>query len=372
MDSHSVTIGVLREIAYGERRVGIVPADVKKLSARANFYVEAGAGAPAGFEDREYIAAGARINTAQNVLAAAELLVKIRPPEPKETLRPKTVLICLGGRDPQVIATLGARAVTHLGLERLPRITRAQSMDVLSSQAALAGYAAVLEGARELQVLLPMMTTAAGIIKPANMIALGAGVAGLQAIATAKRLGAQVYGFDVREAAREQVESLGARFVSIDVRLSATETSNGYAAEQTDAGQRAIRNALSKHLPSMQLIITSAQIPGRPAPLLIDEDMVAALKPGSVIVDMAAESGGNTALTLPDELVTVAGVSILGPTNLPSTVAADASRMFSGNVRALLEHILDKDNQLSLDPDDAIVGALLAGQSPPRRSLAVA
>jgi H+-translocating NAD(P) transhydrogenase subunit alpha len=350
----------------------MVPADVKKLSARVSLYVEAGAGAPAGFADDEYIAAGARIGTMQDVVSSTNVLVKIRPPHSTETLRPKAILICLGGRDSQVVAELRARAVTHLGLERLPRITRAQSMDVLSSQAALAGYAAVLEGARELGVLLPMMTTAAGTIKPARMIALGAGVAGLQAIATARRLGAQVYGFDVREAAREQVESMGARFISLDTRLETAETSGGYAAEQTDAELRAIRSALSRHLPSMQLIVTSAQIPGRPAPLLIDEEMVRALKPGTVIVDMAAESGGNTTLTEPDEVVIVAGVRILGPTDLPSTVASDASRLFSGNIRALLEHILDKENQLSLDPDDPIVTALLSGQAAPQRALAVA
>jgi proton-translocating NAD(P)+ transhydrogenase subunit alpha len=372
MDSLPVTIGVLKEIASGERRVALVPADIKRLSTRARFYVQAAAGAAAGIPDREYVAAGARVSTAQNVVAAADVLVKIRPPEATETLREKTVLICLGGRDPRVIAGLGIRSVTHLGLERLPRTTRAQTMDVLSSQAALAGYAAVLEGARRLDVLLPMMTTAAGTIRPAKMIALGAGVAGLQAIATARRLGAQVFGFDVREAAREQVESLGARFVSLDVAPSRTGSPSGYAAEQSDADQRAIRAALAKHLPSMQLIITSAQIPGRPAPLLMDEGMVEALNPGTVVVDMAAESGGNTTLTIPDEAVTVAGVHILGPTNLPSTLATDASRLFSANVRALLEHILNEENRFSLDPNDAIIAALLAGQTPPPHALAVA
>jgi NAD(P) transhydrogenase subunit alpha len=239
-------------------------------------------------------------------------------------------------------------------------------MDVLSSQAAIAGYAAVIEGARALDVLLPMLTTAAGIIKPAKMIALGAGVAGLQAIATARRLGAITHGFDVREAAREQVESLGAKFVFADAALLSPEVAGGYAREQSVDQQARLRRALTGHLVPMQLIVTTAQIPGGPAPLLIDEETIAALQPGSVIVDLAAETGGNCVLTQPDEIVTVGGVRILGPTNMPSAAATDASRLFSGNIRALLEHLVDEQGHLKLESDDPITVALLAGQLPSR------
>jgi NAD(P) transhydrogenase subunit alpha len=237
-------------------------------------------------------------------------------------------------------------------------------MDVLSSQAGVAGYAAVIEGARMLDVLLPMMTTAAGIIKPARMIALGAGVAGLQAIATARRLGAITHGFDVREAAREQVESLAAKFVFPNVPLAPAEGSGGYAGDQTAAQQERLRRALAEPLASMQLVVTSAQIPGRPAPVLIDEETIAMMQPGSVIIDLAAESGGNCMVTKADEVVTLNGVRVFGPTNMPSQAATDASRLFSGNARALLEHLITRDGELRLDAEDAITGALLAGQTP--------
>ncbi len=237
-------------------------------------------------------------------------------------------------------------------------------MDVLSSQASVAGYASVLEGARLLDILLPMLTTAAGIIKPAKMIAIGAGVAGLQAIATARRLGAVTHGFDVREAAREQVESLGAKFVPVDLAMLAAEAAGGYAGQQSAEQQERLRRALAPHLASMNLVITTAQIPGRPAPLLIDEAAIAQMPPGSVIVDLAAETGGNCALTRPDELVTVGGVRILGPTNLASTAATTASQLFSGNIRSLLDHLIDDTGHLRLDPADPITGPLLGGEPP--------
>jgi len=236
-------------------------------------------------------------------------------------------------------------------------------MDVLSSQATIAGYAAIIEGARAIDTLLPMLTTAAGVVKPAKMIALGAGVAGLQAIATAKRLGAIVHGFDVREAAREQVESLGARFIFPEVELRSAEGADGYATDQSAEQQAALRRALAPALAQMQLVITSAQIPGRPAPLLIDDETLAGMALGAVIVDLAAESGGNTSRTQPDATVTVGGVLILGPTNLASLMATDASRLFSANIRALLQHLLDDDGRLQLRPDDEITSSLLGDPS---------
>ena len=225
----SVTIGLLRERMPGERRVALTPPDIRRLVHKATFLVERGAGIEAGFADAEYAAAGARVANIEELIALARVVVKIRPPPLSLSLRPGMLLVSLGGRDEAVASLLREKSVVHLGLERLPRITRAQSMDVLSSQASVAGYAAVLEGARHLDVMLPMFITAAGTIKPARMMALGAGVAGLQAIATARRLGAITHGFDVREAAREQVESLGATFVAPEVSGVSGEAAGGYA-----------------------------------------------------------------------------------------------------------------------------------------------
>jgi NAD(P) transhydrogenase subunit alpha len=356
-------IGVLAERAARERRVALIPADIRKLIANAEFVIERGAGREAGFDDNVYADAGARIADSRDILENCDVVVKVRPPAVDEVPRAGRILVSLGGRDPDLGDRLRERSVIHLVLERIPRTTRAQAMDVLSSQASIAGYASVLEGARALGVLLPMLTTAAGTIKPARMIALGAGVAGLQAIASARRLGAVVHGFDVRVAAREQVESLGAKFVSLDVDIGVGESAGGYAREQSSDQQAQLRRALSSHLATMQLVITTAQIPGRPAPLLIDRETLRVMQPGSVIVDLAAETGGNCEVTRPDQTVTVGGVRIMGPTNLPSLMATDASRMFSGNIRALLAHLLEGSGRLTLDAADPISGALLAGQS---------
>jgi NAD(P) transhydrogenase subunit alpha len=356
-----ILVGVLAERLPGERRVALIPADVKKLISCARFLVEGGGGREAGFEDDAYVDAGARIADSGEILEGCDVVIKVRPPSVEETPQGGRTLISLGGHDPELGQRLRRRSVTHLALERVPRTTRAQPIDVLSSQASIAGYAAVLEGARALNVLLPMLTTAAGIIKPARMIALGAGVAGLQAIASARRLGAVAHGFDVRETAREQVNSLGATFVSVDGNVGAGEGAGGYAREQSIDQQSLLRRALAPHLATMQLVITTAQIPGRPAPLLIDRETLAAMQPGSVIVDLVAEMGGNCDVTRPNETVTVSGVCVMGPTNLPSLMATDASRMFSGNVRALLAYLLDESGRLKLDASDPIVGALLAG-----------
>ena len=371
--SDLINIGVLAERAAGERRVALIPSDIGKLISKAGFVVESGAGREAGFDDNAYVAAGARIGDSWQVLEDCDVVVKVRPPGRSETPGEGRTLISLGGHDPNLGEFLRKRSVIHLALERVPRTTRAQTMDVLSSQAAIAGYASVLEGARALDFLLPMLTTAAGTIKPARMIAIGAGVAGLQAIATARRLGAVVHGFDVRAAAREQVESLGAKFISIDdTNIDAGEGAGGYAREQSRDQQARLRRALSAHLATMQLVITTAQIPGRPAPLLIDSEALGMMQPGAVIVDLAAETGGNCEFTRPDETVTVNGIRIMGPTNLPSLLARDASRFFSGNIRSLLAHLLEGSGRLNLDPSDPISAALLAGQQPTNTSAAAA
>jgi H+-translocating NAD(P) transhydrogenase subunit alpha len=371
--SDRINIGVLVERAEGERRVALIPSDIGKLISKAGFVIESGAGREAGFDDDAYVKAGARIADSGEVVEDCDVVVKVRPPSRSETPSDGSTLISLGGHDPNLGEFLRKRSVIHLPLERVPRTTRAQAMDVLSSQAAIAGYASVLEGTRALDILLPMLTTAAGTIKPARMIALGAGVAGLQAIATARRLGAVVHGFDVRAAAREQVESLGAKFVSVDdTNIGAGEGAGGYAREQSLDQQARLRRALCAHLATMQLVITTAQIPGRPAPLLIDHEALGMMQPGAVIVDLAAETGGNCEFTRPDETVTVNGVRIMGPTNLPSLIARDASRFFSSNIRCLLAHLLEGSSRLNLDASDPISGALLAGQHPTSLSVAAA
>jgi len=368
--TQQVVIGVLAERATGERRVALIPSDIKKLFARATFLIESGAGREADFDDNMYVDAGARMADSRAILENCDVVLKVRPPAVDEVPRAGRILISLGGRDSDLGDELRKRSVIHLALERIPRTTRAQAMDVLSSQASIAGYASVLEGARALRVLLPMLTTAAGTIKPVRMIALGAGVAGLQAIASARRLGAVVYGFDVRAEAGEQVESLGAKFISVNADVGVGESAGGYAREQSSDRQTLLRRALSSHLATMQLVIATAQIPGRPAPLLIDRETLAMMQPGSVVVDVAAETGGNCEVTRPDQTVTENGVRVMGPTNLPSLMATDASRMFSGNIRALLAYLLDESGRLNLDASDPISGALLAGQNVARESVA--
>ena len=378
-EREAATLVVLAERLPDERRVALVPREIAKLSAKVRVMVEAGAGAEAGFSDDDYRTAGAMVGGRDQMLAAADIAVAVRAPERLAGLRTGATLISLGAHNAELAATLLAQGINHLGLERLPRITRAQSMDVLSSQATVAGYAAIIAGAQALDTLMPMLTTAAGSIKPARMIALGAGVAGLQAIATARRLGAVAHGFDVRAAAREQVESLGAKFVFPDTSvpssgvpssgpprsgpppsgLTVAEAAGGYASDQTVDQQAVLRRALTPALADMQLVVTSAQIPGRPAPILIDDETLAAMTPGAVIVDLAAETGGNTTRTKADRVVTVGRIRILGSTHLPSLMATDASRLFSNNLRALLDHLLDEDGRLRLSRDDAITDALL-------------
>ena len=345
-------IGVPKETAPGERRVALVPEAVQKLAQKGHeVVVESGAGAGASFADADYESAGAAIGDPFE----AEVIVVVRRPD-ADRLRESQVLVGLLQplSDPDAIERLAARGVTAFALESLPRITRAQPMDALSSQATVAGYKAVLLAAERLPRFLPMLTTAAGTVRPAKTLVVGAGVAGLQAIATARRLGAQTYGFDVRPVVREQVESLGASF--LDLGVVGEETEGGYARELTEDDRRRQQAELERRLPEFDVVITTAQIPGRPAPRLIPASAVEAMRPGSVIVDLAADSGGNCELTEPGAEVVHHGVVIIGPADLAATMPVDASRLYSRNVSALLEH-LAPEGELALDFEDEITAA---------------
>ncbi|MBI2828076.1 MAG: NAD(P) transhydrogenase subunit alpha [Acidobacteria bacterium] len=353
-------IAVLKERT--ERRVALVPESVARLTkSGVEVLVERGAGSEAGFPDSQYESAGASLADSPNeTMSGAALVLRVQPPLANEVaaLPEGVVLISTlpasvaGERVPQ----LAARNVTLLGLERVPRITRAQSMDILSSQATVAGYKAVLIGAAAMPRLMPMMTTAAGSLAPAKAFIIGAGVAGLQAIATSRRLGAVVSAFDVRAAVKEQVQSLGASFVEGGVTAEGT---GGYAREQTGDEQARMQQALADHIKDMDLTISTAAIPGKKAPVLITEAMVRSMKPGSVIVDLAAETGGNCAVTRAGETYTTAnGVTILGPVNLPSTVPMHASQMFSRNVLTLLQHLITKEGELVINLEDDITGPM--------------
>jgi NAD(P) transhydrogenase subunit alpha len=351
---------VLKERAEREQRVALVPESVAKLAkAGADVVVEQNAGTAAGFPDSQFIAAGATIAaTPAQALTGAKVVLSVQPPlSALNDIPPGAVVISLvpAGGTVDAVPQLAARGVTALALERVPRITRAQSMDILSSQATVAGYKAVLLGASHMPRLIPMMTTAAGSLTPAKAFVIGAGVAGLQAIATSRRLGAVVSAFDVRPAVKEQVQSLGASFVDVGV---TAEGAGGYAREQTADEQARMQEALANHIKDMDLVISTAAIPGKRAPVLITEPMVASMKPGSVIVDLAAETGGNCALTKAGETITTSnGVMILGPVNLPATMPLHASQMFSRNVLTLLQHLI-KDGQVVIDLNDDITGPM--------------
>jgi len=348
-------IGVPKESASGERRVALTPGVVDRLVQKGHeIVVEAGAGEGSYFSDADYENAGATIGAAYE----ADVVVKVRRPSPdeEERLSDGTVLVGLLQplSDPEAIERLARRGVTAFALESIPRITRAQAMDALSSQATISGYKAVLLAAERLPRFFPMLTTAAGTVRPAKVLVLGAGVAGLQALATARRLGAQTFGFDVRPVVREQVESLGARF--LDLGIVGEEAEGGYARELSADEQRRQQEELERRLPEFDAVVTTAQIPGRPAPRLIPATAVEAMQPGSVIVDLAAETGGNCELTEPGAEILHRGVTIVGPTDLPSTAPLDASRLYARNVMALLEH-LAPEGELVLDFDDEITAA---------------
>ena len=357
---------VARETLPGERRVALVPDGVKALAkAGLELRVEAGAGAEAGCSDADYQAAGALVASDRAaLLAAADLVLGVNPPDDATIarLREGAALVALLRPldEPARAQALAARRVTAFSLELVPRITRAQAMDVLSSQATLAGYRAVLVAATRLPRIFPMLVTAAGTISAARAFVIGAGVAGLQAIATAKRLGAIVEAYDTRAAAAEQIQSLGARFVTFELEVADAQDAGGYAKAQSEAFYTKQRSFMAAQAARADLVITTALVPGRRAPLLLDEAGVRGMKPGSVVVDLAAPNGGNCACTKPGEDVVVNGVHVLGPTNLASDVPADASRMFSRNVVNFVSHLV-KESQLTLDLADEITkGALVA------------
>jgi NAD(P) transhydrogenase subunit alpha len=354
-------IAVPRESAAGERRVALTPENVARLVKQGHeIRVERGAGDPAGFADAAYEAAGAAVASgAAAALEGAAVVVKVQGPDAgeAETLPAGSLLVGLLSpfRSGAVLERLAARGVNALAMERVPRITRAQAMDALSSQATIAGYKAVLVGATALARILPMMTTAAGTLAPAKAFVVGAGVAGLQAIATARRLGAVVSAFDVRAVVKEQVQSLGASFVEVPV---AAEGAGGYAKELGASEQERVLAAIGGHVRDMDLVVTTAQIPGRPAPRLITAEMIRTMRRGSVVVDLAADTGGNCELTRPGETVVEAGVTIIGAVDLPSSVPQHASQMYGRNVTTLLQH-LSRDGRLHLDPADEIAGPML-------------
>ncbi|NMO16289.1 Re/Si-specific NAD(P)(+) transhydrogenase subunit alpha [Pyxidicoccus fallax] len=357
-------IAIPRETVPGERRVALVAESVKRLVGRKHeVVVESGAGLGAECSDEELRAAGARIEPdAAAVYSAADVVLKVQPPGPEELalLKPGSVLASLAYplAQPGLARALADRKVTLLALDMVPRTTLAQMMDVLSSQATIAGYRAVLLAAEALPKLFPMLMTAAGTIPPAKVLVLGAGVAGLQAIATARRLGAVVEAYDVRKVVKEQVESLGARFVNIDIEDAAG--SGGYAKDLSAEAKKKQAEALAVHVAKSDAVITTAQIPGRRAPVLLPADMVRRMKSGSVVVDIAAEQGGNCELTRPGERYrTDTGVTVIGEKNLPSQLAVHASAMFSRNLEKLLAHVTDKDGALKLDASDEIVRGML-------------
>jgi len=358
-------VGVLRETSPGERRVALVPEGVRTLvKAGLELRVEVGAGAGASIADAEYEAAGARIEDGAAVRAAADLALTVQPPSDADIarLRPGSALVSLLRPldEPARAASLATRGVTAFSLELVPRITRAQAMDVLSSQATVAGYRAVLVAAERLPKMFPMLVTAAGTLAAARVFVIGAGVAGLQAIATAKRLGAVVEAYDTRPAVAEQVKSLGAKFVELELETKAAEDAGGYARAQSEDFYARQRALMADRAARSDVVVTTALVPGQRAPVLLDEDGVRGMRPGSVIVDLAAPNGGNCACTVPGETVVRHGVTIVGDTNLASAIPTDASAMFSKNVVALVRHLV-KDGALQLDLTDEITkGALVA------------
>jgi H+-translocating NAD(P) transhydrogenase subunit alpha len=354
-------VGIGRETAPGERRVALVPETVGKLAAAGfEVVVERGAGEAAAFPDDAFTTAGATLGPPWD----AELVAKVRKPDEAEVARLREGQILIGFldplADPEGVARLASRGVVAFAMESIPRITRAQPMDALSSQATVGGYKAALLAAEQLPRFFPMLMTAAGTVPPAKVLVIGAGVAGLQAIATARRLGAVVTGFDVRPVVREQIESLGAGW--LDLGVTGAEAEGGYARELTPEEMQAQQAALEGRIAEFDVVITTAAVPGRAAPRIIPAGAVRAMRPGSVIVDLAADTGGNCELTAPGEIVEREGVTIVGLTNLASTMPTHASTLYSRNVQALLLH-LAPDGELKLDWSDEITaGACVSGR----------
>jgi NAD(P) transhydrogenase subunit alpha len=357
-----MVVGVPKESAAGEHRVALVPELVPRLAkAGLDVLVQEGAGEAAGFRDAAYAEKGARL--LPDVLDAADVVLKVQPPTPEETLRLKegaTVIAFLRPYDnAAAIQALAARRVTAFSMELMPRISRAQPMDALSAMSTVSGYRAVVLAASRLPRFFPLLMTAAGNMSPARVFVIGAGVAGLQAIGTARRLGAVVEAYDTRPAVKEQVESLGARFAELPLETKDAEDKGGYAKAQSDDFIRKQQELMLKFVAGADVVIPTALIPGQRAPVLITEEMVKAMRPGSVIVDLAAEQGGNCALTEPGQEVVKHGVLILGPLNLPATMASHASEMYARTVTSFLLHLV-KEGTLSLDrTDDLTRGPLV-------------
>jgi H+-translocating NAD(P) transhydrogenase subunit alpha len=361
----AVTIGVPRESFPGERRVALTPRAAEALGKLgASVVIETSAGANAGFPDDQYVARGARVSTRAEVFQQADIVVQVRalgvnPNQGRADLpllRPGQIVIGFGEPLTAVLemSDLARAGVSFFAMELMPRITRAQSMDALSSMATIAGYRSVLLGAQELPKIFPMLMTAAGTITAARVLVLGAGVAGLQAIATARRMGAVVSAYDVRSAVKEQVESLGAKFVVLDLDTGASEGKGGYAKAMDEEFYRRQRALLTEVLREQDVVITTAAVPGKKAPILVTAEMASAMAPGSVIVDIAAERGGNCELTRPGETVVHQGISILGPLNLPSTAPYHASQMYGSNVAAFLK-LMVKNGEFTMNREDEII-----------------
>ncbi len=363
-------VGVPKESWPGETRVALIPSAVTTLKkAGLEVLVETGAGAAAGFTDAAYQQAGAQIASRSEVFSSSAIVLQVRS-VPAELPLLRSGQTVIGFADPlgspDAIAALAQRGVTALSMELMPRITRAQSMDALSSMATIAGYKGVLMAADALPRMFPMLMTAAGTLAAARVFIVGAGVAGLQAIATARRLGAKVEAYDVRPAVKEQVQSLGARFVEMALDTGDAEDKGGYAKAQDESFYRRQREMMLRVVAASDVVITTALIPGKKAPILITEEMVDGMAPGSVVVDLAAERGGNCALTKPDEPVLHKGVTILGPTNPAASIPYHASQMYSKNITTFLMHLLGKDGaskpSLELDVSDEIARDTLLTQ----------
>ncbi len=356
-------VGVVKETVEGERRVALDPDSVARLRKKGvEVHVQSGAGDGAFHSDAAYEAAGATVRPdAISVWQESDVILKVNPPTPGEVglLRSQAIIIGFLNplRDPERIQRIADIGASAFSMEMIPRISRAQSMDALSSQSSVAGYKAALLAASALAKFFPMMTTAAGTVRPARVFVIGAGVAGLQAIATARRLGAEVEAFDIRPVVKEEVESLGARFVEVELEEE-TEAEGGYAKEVSEAARKREQELLAEHVASSDVVITTAQVPGKKAPLLVTETMLAAMKPGSVVVDLAADQGGNVELSRPDEQVSYNGVTIFGPANLPSSLPVHATQMYAKNIMTLLDVIL-QDGEIRLDLEDEIVDASL-------------
>lgn len=358
-------VAVPRETSVGERRVALVPRDAAVLGKRgAEVLIESGAGEAALYPDSDYAELGATVGSRRSVLGVAELILTVHglSAEDARLVRPGATLAGFLSPldDPGAMQDLATKGVSLLSVELIPRITRAQSMDILSSMAMIAGYKGVLLAAEHAPRLFPLMMTAAGTLAPAKVFVIGAGVAGLQAIATARRLGALVEGYDIRPEVKEQVESLGASFVELDIGMERVTGSGGYAAEQSREYYRRQQRALGDHLSRVHVIITTAAVPGRKAPMLLPTEITDRLRPGTVIIDLAAERGGNCALTKPGEVVVHNGLIVDGPMNLPSSVPVHASQMYSKNMLNLAS-LLIKDGEFQLDLDDEIVRGALVG-----------